>query len=353
MIKSVKRKFDEKSTPSVTFITQNEPIDEYGRALYAVARSIFRAFIDSLSDEDLSDLNTELPEVRMRQFAKVVRLERDKGMRGDGFEWAVHEAIVGHEESVLNPIHQALQRASKFVRDSAPTSLLYGYERAKFLGFIDAVVDTAGKDAYLLPEGSGRPFQFGPWVATAAQGLASEQYLPTRIKQIWKTDLFLSTEDDPRYFAATVKSNYKLLEEGKGLRLGIVPESAHNNNKTGVWYEKEKGLWVVSLADPNGFMGLYNDAYMAVDRAMCGLGRQQQPPYYTKPSAKGQRLQEQLEKYPEAKILEIEDALNNAAQQNLVRQSYELVSVNAPAWLHMKQKAPKVIAPKPLFKKLD
>lgn len=341
------------SRKNVTFITQNEPIDEYGRALYAVARSIMRAFIDSISDEDLTDLNTPLDQVRMRQFAKVVRLERDKGMRGDGFEWAVHEAILGNEESVLNPVHHALRRASTFVKDAKPTSLLYGYERARFLGFLDAVVDEAGTRAYLLPEGSGRPFQFGPWVATAAQGQASEPHLPDRIKKIWKTDLFLSTEEDQRYFAATIKSNPLQLEGGRGLRIGIVPESSATGNKTGVWYDKSKRLWTVSLADPNGFMGLYNDSYMAVGRAMCALGKQQQPPYYTKPSAKAQRLQEQLEKYPDAKILEVEGALNEAAQQNLVSQNYELVSVNAPSWLHVKEMLPRIIAPKPKFDILD
>lgn len=341
------------NTPNVTFISQKEPVDEYGRALYAIARSILRAFIDSLSDEDLTDLNTDLADVRLRQFAKVVRLERDKGMRGDGFEWAVHEAIVGQEETVINPVHHALRRASQFVKDAAPSSLLYGYERAKFLGFLDAVIDEAGTNAFLLPEGSGRPFSFGPWVATAAQGQQAEPMLPARIKKIWKTDLFLSTEDDQRYFAATVKSNPGLLEGGRGLRVGIVPEATINGNRTGVWYDKSKKLWVVSLADPNGFMGLYNDAYMAVGRAMCALGKQQQPPYYTKPSAKGQRLQEQLEKYPDARILEVEDALNDAAQQNLVQQSYELVGVNAPEWLHLKQKAPRIVAPKPAFDLLD
>lgn len=339
--------------PEVTFIEQNAPVDEYGRALYAVGRSVLRALIDALSSEDLSDLNTPLERVRMRQLAKIVRLERDKGMRGDGFEWAVHEAILGLEPSVLNPVHHALKRASQYVKDSPPTSVMFGYERAKYLGFLDAVVDEAGTNAFLLPEGQGRPFRFGPWVAKAAKGQAAEPELPARIQQVWKTDLFLSTVDDPRYFAATIKSNIKQLEGGRGLRIGIVPESPVAGNRPGVRYSSEHGLWIVTLDDPNGFMGLFNDAYHAVARAMCGLGKQPTPPYFVRPSAKGQRLQEQLEKYPDAPVLEIENALNEAAQQDLVVADTRLVGVNAPDWLHLKQMGPKVISPKPKFVKLD
>jgi hypothetical protein len=338
---------------NVTFIEQNAPIDEYGRALYAVCRSVLRALIDSVSDEDLTDLNTPLSDVRMRQLAKVARLERDKGMRGDGFEWAIHEAILGKEPSVINPLGIALKRASKYVKDAEPTSLLFGQERAKYLGFLDAVVDEAGTDSYLLPQGSGKPFRFGPWVSVAARGHTAEHELNDRIKKVWKTDLFLSAAGDPRYFAATIKSNYKQLEGGPGLRIGIVPESTHTSNTSGVRYSSEHGLWVVSLADPNGFMGLFNDAYHAVARAICTLGKQEQPPYFIKPSAKAQKIQEQIEKYPDAKALEIEDALNEAAQQDLVSSSHKLVSVNAPDWLHVKAMAPKIISPKPKFMKLD
>ncbi len=337
----------------VTFIEQSAPIDEYGRALYAVARSIIRALIDSISDEDLTDMNTPLNKVRMRAFAKIARLERDKGMKGDGFEWAVHEAIAGGEPSVIDPVSQAMKRASKYVRDSAPTSILFGQERAKFLGFMDAVVDEAGTDSYLLPQGSGKPFRFGPWVSMAAKGRIAEADLNDRIKKIWKTDLFLSASDDPRHFAATIKSNFNLLEGGAGLRIGIVPESTHKDNKSGVRYNQKNGLWVVSLEDPNGFMGMYNDAYHAVARAICTLGRQPLPPYFIKPSAKAQKLQEQLEKYPDAEVLDIEQALNAAAQQDLVVSTHKLIGVNAPAWLHVKQMAPKIISPKPKFIKLD
>lgn len=90
----------------VTFIEQNAPVDERGRAMYAIARSIIRAHIDSLSEEDLRDLNTPLKKVTLRQLSKLARIERDKGIRGDGFEWAVHEAIVGGEPTVANPVRR-------------------------------------------------------------------------------------------------------------------------------------------------------------------------------------------------------------------------------------------------------
>lgn len=42
------------------------------------------------------------------------------------------------------------------------------------------------------------------------------------------------------------------------------------------------------------------------------------PLYWTKPSAKAERLQAQLEKYAKTKVIDIECALNEAAQQDLI-----------------------------------
>ena len=184
-------------------------------------------------------------------------------------------------------------------------------------------------------------------------GVAAESVLPDRIQKIWKTDLFLSAEDEVRHFAATVKSNVDQLEGGRGLRIGIVPESPNIGHTSGVKYSSKHKLWVVTLADPNGFMGLFNDAYQAVGRAMCTLGKQQPPTYWAKPSAKAQRVQNQIEKYPEATVVDIEGALNEAAQQDLVSTTERLVAVNAPQWLRLKTMAPKIISPKPKFEKLD
>lgn len=337
----------------VTFIEQTEPVTERGRAMYAIARSIVRAHIDSLSDEDLEDLNTQLQDVTLRQLSKLARIERDKGIKGDGFEWAVHEAIVGGEPSVTNAIAAATRKASKFVPDREPNSILFGQERAKYLGFLDAVVSDAGKASFLLPQGNGRPYRFDKWVSVAAQGHLSEDNLEARIKKIWKTDVFLSAKDDVRHLAATIKSNYALLEGGEGLRIGIVPASKERLSAKQVEWDPKTKLWVVTLPDPNGFMGLFNDAYHAVSRAILRMGKQPQLPYYIKPSPEAQKIEDQLVKFKAARAIDVEHELDNAAKQQFVKQSHQLVGVNAPDWLHMKQMATKVISPKPSFVKLD
>jgi hypothetical protein len=167
---------------------------------------------------------------------------------------------------------------------------------------------------------------------------------------VWKTDLFLSIEGASGYAASTIKSNWKQLEDGPGLRIGIVPEAA--DLRPG--YRRWNTLHLAVLPDPNGFMGLFNDGYQAVGRAMCTLGRQQPPAYWSKPSAKAERVQLQLEKYPTAKVVDVEEALNEAAQQHLISSEHRLVSVEAPSWLHLpERKHASVVAPKPSFEKLD
>jgi hypothetical protein len=122
-----------RTKPRITFIDQAAPVEEYGRALYAVGRSVLRALIDSISDEDLRDINTPLDMVTLRQLSKLARLPRDKGMRGDGFEWAVHEAIIGREPRVLAAIAEAIEKTSPKIKNADPVSIMYGQERARYL----------------------------------------------------------------------------------------------------------------------------------------------------------------------------------------------------------------------------
>jgi hypothetical protein len=77
----------------------------------------------------------------------------------------------------------------------------------------------------------------------------------------------------------------------------------------------------VTLPDPDGFMGLFNDGYSSVAAAVCTLGKHPRPPYYLKPTAKGQRVQEQPEQYGRVKVIEVEAAcLRSANTRELNRE---------------------------------
>ncbi|WP_340686483.1 hypothetical protein LCL61_09415 [Amycolatopsis coloradensis] len=335
----------------VTFLDQVAPVDEYGRALYAVARSVVRAMLDQLSQGDLEDFNCDRVDVTFRQLSKVARLHRDKGLRGDGFEWAVHEAIQGQEPRITEVISDALRKVSpkSFAYSDTPTSLMFGYERAKYLGFTEAVINNASGDAVLLPDGSGRPFKFGPWVPVAAMGSRGETRLRERIKKVWKTDIFLSDENKTKFAATTIKSNWHQLEDGPGLRVAIVPQAI--DLAPGI--RRFQSLHMAVLPDPDGFMGLFNDGYEAVAEAILTVGKHDRAPYYYKPSAKAQKIQKQLEKYEKSKVIDILDALDEAAQQDLIKVEHKLVSVDPPEWLHINEQRTPVIAPRPVFEKLD
>ncbi|MEK8172423.1 hypothetical protein NKH77_33850 [Streptomyces sp. M19] len=168
---------------------------------------------------------------------------------------------------------------------------MIGHERARHLGFTEAVVNNTSGDAVLLPDGSGRPFAFGSWVPIAARGVAAEPDLRERIKKVWKTDLFLSSTEKARFAAATIKSNWHQLEDGNGLRVAIVPQALD----LPAGYQRWNSLHLIALPDPDGFMGLFNDAYEAVAEAILTVGRHDRAPYYYKPSAKAQKIQAQLE----------------------------------------------------------
>lgn len=118
-----------------------------------------------------------------------------------------------------------------------------------------------------------------PTVPVAARGAAAEAELGDRIRKVWKTDIFLSNENLLECVAATIKSNWPDIEGGRGLRLAIVPEA--KDLPSGVTFNSKHNLRVTAFPDPNGFMGLFNDACNAVARAVTKLGKHSTLPYHS------------------------------------------------------------------------
>ncbi|SCD32700.1 Integrase core domain-containing protein [Streptomyces sp. BpilaLS-43] len=143
---------------------------------------------------------------------------------------------------------------------------------------------------------------------------------------------------------------------GTGLVADALTAACHQRRCEGpVVFHSDRGSQArtQSVVAPDGFMGLFNDSYWSVASAVYTIGKQVRPPCYLKPSVKGQRVAEQLGKYPTAKVIDIENALNEAAQQQLLEVKHQLVSVEAPEWLHINEMRTPVIAPRPQFEPLD
>ena len=63
---------------------------------------------------------------------------------------------------------------------------------------------------------------------------------------------------------------------------------------------------MVTLFDPDGFMGLYRDAYSAVAEAISTLGHHDRGTFYwDKPTPMGAQIQKQLESYGKRKMTDM------------------------------------------------
>ncbi len=159
----------------------------------------------------------------MRQLSHYVRLERDKG---NAKRWVrmvcTHEAVAEASGASLRSCRtrwQGSRRSSRLCQGLVTPLWL----RARDL---TAVVQGAGEQAVLPSDSARLPFGFrSDWLKYVARGWRAEPLLSLRIKKVWKTHVVLSDEHARRYAAATVKSNYKQLEGGAGLRVAIVPSA--------------------------------------------------------------------------------------------------------------------------------
>lgn len=334
-------------------LVQGERLEDYEAGLFSVVRAILAAMLEGLGKDQLEDLNVEgLDQVRLRPMAQVVRLPRDHGGRGDGFEWAVHAALYDGLPSVIGPIALAMSAASRELTCDRPRSVLFGYERAlRRDGFVDQFLADMGDQPRLLPGGRGMSAPLADILPLFGDGPASQHLLPPRVSKAWKADMFLSAPGSNKWLAATVKSNAGALEGGPGLRVGIVPQQiglmAGISNTP--HEDPERGLWLAVLPDRDGFVGLFNDAYMATAHVLRRLGKHGEDwgPYYLKPTVIGLKLAAELERHARTPVVEIVDALGDQAQVGLIlpggRGGFQI-----PSWLRHARRPALRFVPRPL-----
>ena len=238
-------------------------------ALAGFARSILRAYLDGVPDEVARNVRGGRNGMTLFMLGSLYK--HDPGQHGDSFEWAVHEAIAAQEWSMREMLQDALRLCG--IETSDPTSILFGAERARHLGYLDLIGEQAGDRAHFRVGTPGRPPLLSKFLPIAAAGRQREGELPPSLASLGKADLLVGCGESQAFVAATVKVNSSALVDGAGLRIGITPEAARL--PAGVYQHPRKSLVLVSVPRVRGFVETFFKAEGMVRQV---LGRRARTP---------------------------------------------------------------------------
>lgn len=240
---------------------QNNPVNSEVEALFAVSIPILRGILYSLNRQIVSEVGG-YDKISLLMLSRLYR-EGD-GDCGICFEYAVHDAIINNNPSVLNRIDTVLTKFCK-IKNGDPTSILFGAEKNGAMQLIDSVQEHLTDDSTLLPGTKGKPIKLKrhiQGVINAFRKPSEREKLPSSINGLWKADLFVGKTAPDKWIGTTVKINRSQLEAAKGLRMAIVP--AKQGKKDSIYIDDMKNLVVCPLPYDHEFAEIFYRAWILV-----------------------------------------------------------------------------------------
>ena len=239
----------------------NNPVNSEVEALFAVSIPILRGILYSLNRQIVSEVGG-YDKISLLMLSRLYR-EGD-GDCGICFEYAVHDAIINNNPSVLNRIDTVLTKFCK-IKNGDPTSILFGAEKNGAMQLIDSVQEHLTDDSTLLPGTKGKPIKLKrhiQGVINAFRKPSEREKLPSSINGLWKADLFVGKTAPDKWIGTTVKINRSQLEAAKGLRMAIVP--AKQGKKDSIYIDDMKNLVVCPLPYDHEFAEIFYRAWILV-----------------------------------------------------------------------------------------
>ncbi|MGP9760681.1 hypothetical protein [Corynebacterium sp. AOP12-C2-36] len=239
---------------------QLSPVADEVSALIAVTRPIIAGLLHSIAEEHL-EVHGGRKKLLLKNIGRV-RKSSD-GDLGVAFEYAVHDAINRHEESVIDRVETALRVAK--IRGGSPDSILSAIEKSGSKQLIDTRRDLITPDSQLMTGRPGRPIKLQAQLNNLSAAFRRPQVrtgLPKSINGLWKADLFLGSAASDRWLGATVKVNPRSLEAANGLRVAIVPSSS--NKSDAVKKDEAKNLIVCPIPYDPSFMLVFYEGMRIV-----------------------------------------------------------------------------------------
>lgn len=140
-------------TPELRTEEQQNPVADEVAALIAVVCPILFGTLMALKKEPAKDAGGR-EKLKLRQLARNYR--KGDGDCGICFEYAVHDAILRHDEHVMNRIDTSLTAHCK-IPGANPSSILFGAEKNGAFQLIKTAKELLTDDSHLLAGNQGRP----------------------------------------------------------------------------------------------------------------------------------------------------------------------------------------------------
>jgi hypothetical protein len=297
------------------FETQRNEVADEVSALIAVVRPILLATLHSLK-QDVVDQAGGYEGLRLKMLPRLYR--RGDGDCGICFEYAVHDALVRSEASVVERVVTALEECRVPGQDTR--SILFAAEKTGSLRLIETARDVLTEESSLLYGSRGRPVKLRRHIdsiATAFRRKEVRDLLPQSIGGLWKADLFLGNTDTERWVGTSVKINPSHLEAARGLRIGIVPTAQGQNDA--VRRDPQRNLVICPLPYDGAFMEVFYNAWGIVQQFVAADA--QLPPEPRLPRPLERHVARLLVDRRDFSVLEAVDGLSALAQPELLQTS--------------------------------
>lgn len=240
---------------------QSNPVNSEVEALFAVSIPILRGILYSLNRDIVSQVGG-YESISLQLLSRIYR-EGD-GDCGICFEYAVHDAIVKNNPSVLERIDSVLTKFCK-IKQGDPTSILFGAEKNGAMQLIDSVNEHLTDNSTLMLGKKGQPIKLKKHiqgVINAFRKPSEREKLPSSINGLWKADLFVGKTEPDKWIGTTVKINPSQLEAASGLRMAIVPAKQGKSDK--IFLHETKNLIVCPLPYDYSFTEIFYRAWLIV-----------------------------------------------------------------------------------------
>lgn len=282
-------------------------------ALVSVVSPILKGTLLSLNRGVVEEMGG-LENIKLSMLARLYR--PGDGDCGICFEYAIHDAIINNEPSVLERIDSALTSFCK-INNGDPTSILFGAEKSGAIQLIESVTEHLTDESVLLTGDRGQPIKLKKHingVLGAFRKKEEREKLPQSINGLWKADLFVGRTLPDKWVGTTVKINPMHLEAAKGLRLAIVPSKQGKGDK--IFKNELKNLIICPIPYDQAFMEIFYQGWMIVKQFLNADSKL--PKEALLPRGADRQVCRFLEERRQYPVVDVIEALEAIAQKGLL-----------------------------------